>query len=179
MALVIAELARVTKPGGKVIMVNDNVQYNGEEVPVDLILSDIAEKMRIRVRRDRRAASRQGQRQSADGQIWQTRTAQMRLPMAHDMTESARTQDAISRALRIAKRIAMEDDLRVREKIENLQLVINYQDLQSLCIAEDAWNSVAKAGIAPKMASPIRIFSSLSQMLRFITVASHCYHASA
>ena len=43
MALVIAELARVTKPGGKVIMVNDNVQYNGEEVPVDLILSDIAE----------------------------------------------------------------------------------------------------------------------------------------
>ena len=44
MALVIAELARVTKPGGKVMMVNDNVQYNGEEVPVDLILSDIAEK---------------------------------------------------------------------------------------------------------------------------------------
>ena len=43
MALVIAELARVTKPGGEVMMVNDNVQYNGEEVPVDLILSDIAE----------------------------------------------------------------------------------------------------------------------------------------
>ena len=35
--------ARITKPGGRVVMVNDNVQYHGEEVPVDLILSDIAE----------------------------------------------------------------------------------------------------------------------------------------
>ncbi len=43
MALVIAELSRITKPGGQVVMVNDNVQYHGEEVPVDLILSDIAE----------------------------------------------------------------------------------------------------------------------------------------
>ena len=43
MALIIAELARVTRPGGSVVMVNDNVQYHGEEVPVDLILSDIAE----------------------------------------------------------------------------------------------------------------------------------------
>ena len=43
MAVVIAELARITRPGGCVVMVNDNVQYNGEEVPVDLILSDIAE----------------------------------------------------------------------------------------------------------------------------------------
>lgn len=43
MAVVIAELARVTRPGGLVIMVNDNVQYHGEEVPVDLVLSAIAE----------------------------------------------------------------------------------------------------------------------------------------
>ena len=43
MAVVVAELARVTRPGGKVVMVNDNVQYHGEEIPVDLILSDIAE----------------------------------------------------------------------------------------------------------------------------------------
>ena len=43
MALVVAELARVTRPGGRVVMVNDNVQYHGEEVPVDLILSAIAE----------------------------------------------------------------------------------------------------------------------------------------
>lgn len=43
MTAVIVELARVCKSGASVFMVNDNVQYNGEEVPVDLILSDIAE----------------------------------------------------------------------------------------------------------------------------------------
>ncbi len=43
-AYVIAEMARVTRPGGVVVMVNDNVQYHGEQVPVDLILSDFAEK---------------------------------------------------------------------------------------------------------------------------------------
>ena len=44
MALVVAELGRIVKPGGTVVMVNDNVQYHGEELPVDLILSDFAEK---------------------------------------------------------------------------------------------------------------------------------------
>ncbi|MYE32846.1 MAG: site-specific DNA-methyltransferase [Chloroflexi bacterium] len=43
MSVIVAELARITQPGGRVVMVNDNVQYHGEEVPVDLILSDIAE----------------------------------------------------------------------------------------------------------------------------------------
>ena len=42
MACVIAELARVLRPGGRVIMVNDNVRYAGVPIPVDLILSDIA-----------------------------------------------------------------------------------------------------------------------------------------
>ena len=44
MAVIIAELGRIVRPGGVVIMVNDNVQYHGEELPVDLILSDFAEK---------------------------------------------------------------------------------------------------------------------------------------
>ena len=43
MAVVIAELGRIVRPGGTVVMVNDNVRYHGEEVPVDLILSDFAE----------------------------------------------------------------------------------------------------------------------------------------
>lgn len=42
MNLVVWELARVLKPGGSVFMVNDNVRYYGEEVPVDLVLSDFA-----------------------------------------------------------------------------------------------------------------------------------------
>ena len=43
MSLIVAELGRLVEPGGTVVMVNDNVQYHGEEVPVDLILSDFAE----------------------------------------------------------------------------------------------------------------------------------------
>ncbi len=43
MAFVIYELARLLRPGGIIAMVNDNVRYAGEEVPVDLILSDMAE----------------------------------------------------------------------------------------------------------------------------------------
>ena len=42
MNFVISELARVLKTNGKVIMVNDNVRYNGDEIPVDLILSEFA-----------------------------------------------------------------------------------------------------------------------------------------
>ena len=50
MGVVIAEMARVMLPGGSWFMVNDNVQYGGEEVPVDLILSDIAEQLGFRCR---------------------------------------------------------------------------------------------------------------------------------
>ena len=43
MALIISELGRLITPGGSLLMVNDNVRYHGEEIPVDLILSDFAE----------------------------------------------------------------------------------------------------------------------------------------
>ena len=43
MAYAISELARVLEPGGIIVMVNDNVQYHGQHVPVDQILSDFAE----------------------------------------------------------------------------------------------------------------------------------------
>ena len=51
MAVVIAELGRIVRPGGTVVMVNDNVRYHGEEVPVDLILSDFAEQVGFRCER--------------------------------------------------------------------------------------------------------------------------------
>lgn len=42
MACVIAECARVLKPGAPLIMVNDNVRYAGASISVDIILSEIA-----------------------------------------------------------------------------------------------------------------------------------------
>lgn len=42
MSVVIMELTRLLRPGGRVVMVNDNVRYAGHEIPVDLILSDLA-----------------------------------------------------------------------------------------------------------------------------------------
>jgi hypothetical protein len=43
LALLIVASARVLKRGAPFVMVNDNVRYQGAHVPVDLILSDIAE----------------------------------------------------------------------------------------------------------------------------------------
>jgi DNA modification methylase len=43
MTLIIFECARVLKSGAPMVMVNDNVRYSGAAIPVDLILSDIAE----------------------------------------------------------------------------------------------------------------------------------------
>ena len=51
MAVIVAELGRVLRPSGVVIMVNDNVQYHGEEIPVDMILSDFAEQSGFRCER--------------------------------------------------------------------------------------------------------------------------------
>lgn len=51
MACVIAECARVLRPGAPFLMVNDNVRYAGASVSVDLILSDIAESLGLHVER--------------------------------------------------------------------------------------------------------------------------------
>ncbi len=45
MACVISECLRVMKPRAPLVMVNDNVRYAGASISVDLILSDIAEKL--------------------------------------------------------------------------------------------------------------------------------------
>ena len=49
MCFVIFEMERILKPGGYAVMVNDNVRYGGEEVPVDLILSYFAEQFGLTV----------------------------------------------------------------------------------------------------------------------------------
>ena len=49
MACVVAECLRVMKPGAPLIMVNDNVRYAGASISVDMILSDIAERLGFKV----------------------------------------------------------------------------------------------------------------------------------
>ena len=49
MACVIAECSRVMKPNAPLFMVNDNVRYAGASISVDMILSDIAEKLGFHV----------------------------------------------------------------------------------------------------------------------------------
>lgn len=49
MSCVIAECARVLKPGAPLIMVNDNVRYAGASVSVDVILSDFASELGFEV----------------------------------------------------------------------------------------------------------------------------------
>ncbi|MEK6676672.1 MAG: DNA methyltransferase [Planctomycetota bacterium] len=44
LSAVIFECRRILKPGAPLVMVNDNVRYQGAHIPVDLILSSIAEK---------------------------------------------------------------------------------------------------------------------------------------
>lgn len=49
MACVIAECARVLRPGAPLFMVNDNVRYAGASISVDMILSVIAERLGFHV----------------------------------------------------------------------------------------------------------------------------------
>ena len=44
LSIVIFECARLLKPGAPFVMVNDNVRYQGVRIPVDLILSEIAQR---------------------------------------------------------------------------------------------------------------------------------------
>lgn len=49
MSQVIHEWSRVLAPGAKVAMVVDNVRFAGELLPVDLVLSEMAEKVGFKV----------------------------------------------------------------------------------------------------------------------------------
>ena len=81
MALIVVELGRLVSPGGQVFMVNDNVRYHGEEIPVDLILSDFAEQCGFRCESIRDAEPGQRELQSADGPVRTARTEKVRLSL--------------------------------------------------------------------------------------------------
>jgi len=51
MCVTLYEMGRVLRKRGRIVMVNDNVRYAGEEIPVDLVLSDFAEEFDLSVDR--------------------------------------------------------------------------------------------------------------------------------
>lgn len=67
------------------------------------------------------------------------------------MTDGRRTEEAIERAVRIARRVAEADDLRVRGEIEAFAGATDYADRESLAIEESAWEHARRAGIEPRL----------------------------
>lgn len=49
MTLTMMECARVLKPGAPLVVVNDNVRYDGVDLPVDLVLADLASQVGLTV----------------------------------------------------------------------------------------------------------------------------------
>ena len=98
MAVIIAELGRIVRPGGTAIMVNDNVQYHGEEVPVDLILSDYAESCGFTCERIWVLPRGKGKLQSADGTLRPAGAAQVRVLVGARRWLSWRTRKGVLRS---------------------------------------------------------------------------------
>ena len=67
------------------------------------------------------------------------------------MTGERRTEEAIDRAVTIARRLAQGDDLRIRERIESFGGEADYSNLESLAIQSDAWDRVRQAGVEPRL----------------------------
>lgn len=51
LTFIYAEIYRLLKDGGSIAVVNDNVRYAGEVIPVDFISSEIAEKIGFKVKK--------------------------------------------------------------------------------------------------------------------------------
>ena len=67
------------------------------------------------------------------------------------MTSERRTEEAIDRAITIARRIAQGDDLRIREQIESFADALDYSDPESLAIRSEAWERVRQADVEPRL----------------------------
>ena len=84
-----------------------------------------------------------------------------------------RKDDAIVRAISISQLIGRKEDLRVRERIVEFQGQDDYEDCESLLIAEDAWRHVVRSQIFPRL-----VFAH-PEVLRAIPDASLHYRGLA
>ena len=66
------------------------------------------------------------------------------------MADGGRQRDAIARALKIARRVALREDVAVHERIARFKPKPRY-DKRDLCIAKEAWRKVADAGVKRRL----------------------------
>ena len=94
------------------------------------------------------------------------------------MTGERRTEEAIDRAVTIARRLAQGDDLRIRERIEAFGGEADYSNRESLAIQSDAWDRVLQAGVEPRLVFAHPAVLEASRMPRSTIAASRCSRSS-
>ena len=66
------------------------------------------------------------------------------------MADGGRQRDAIARALKIARRVALREDVAVRDRIARFKPKLRYNK-RDLCIDKEAWRKVAAAGVKRRL----------------------------
>ena len=145
--LSIAELSRIVVPAGTVYMVNDNVQYHGEEVPVDLILSDFAERSGFECDSIWLLARGKGNSSQQMGRFGRTEIRKCLYKWVPKIM--TRLKDATYRSQLLSQRIRQRTDVDLRQLIEKFQQKLNFQPIEDLMISSEAWIFVGKSGIQP------------------------------
>ena len=148
MAVVVAELGRVTRSGGTVIMVNDNVQYHGEEVPVDLILSDFAEHSGFVCEDIWMLPRGKGNSSQQMRRFGRREIQEVRLQVGAHVSS---LRDARIRSTLMSERIRLRTDHELRELINGFTEDLDFRPLDDLMISEQAWEYAVSSDIGPKL----------------------------
>ena len=143
-----------------VAVVNDNVRYAGEIVPVDTLSTNLAERIGFVPDEDLRTSTAQRQQQSADGQVRERDLAQEHYNLAKAafggdaiMRSPARTKawsiDQLAKSEFFHQKLHDWGMMEVAAQIDQLQGETLEWNSEHLGISERAWNKVIHRGIKP------------------------------
>ena len=149
-AVVVAELARVCLPGASVFMVNDNVQYHGEEVPVDLILSDLAEQCGFHAKAIWTLARGKGNASQQMGTLWPQGTAEVHLLVGATMSGDYRRLLSQLRSQNLTASLQRRLDMQARQAVADLGSRFGFTEpVASYLISPGAWAHIYRQGLNP------------------------------
>ena len=173
MAVIIAELGRIVRPGGVAIMVNDNVQYHGEEVPVDFILSTTPNSLDSLVLTFGRCLGGRG----IPASRWQGSVdAKFGSVSTSGYGPVTDPGDALYKSRLLSELVRQRVDVALRKAVEDFGTELDFEPLENLMISEAAWQYAAAAEIEPKLvfAHPVLLQSlpKTSQYYRGMTLLS-------